>query len=77
MTVTTISLDQCTRGLPTLGIYPCRAEEIHEAAARGDTEEFERIVQDKVAHELPCEKEKRSRSQHPHYHPTYLCDVKS
>jgi hypothetical protein len=38
---------------------------------------FERIVQDKVAHELPCEKEKRSRSQHPHYHPTYFCEVKS
>ena len=46
---------------------------IHEAVARGDTEEFERIVQDKVAYELPWEEEKRSRSQQP----TYLGEIKS
>ena len=81
MSVTTISLDQwiedSRREVGALEIHPCRAEEIHVAVARGDTEEFERIVQDKVAYELPWEEEKRSRSQHPHYQPTYFCEVKS
>ena len=56
MSVTTISLDQwiedSRREVGALEIHPCRAEEIHVAVARGDTEEFERIVQNKVAHEL-------------------------
>ncbi len=67
MSVTTISLDQwieaSRREVGALEIHPCRAEEIH--FARADTEEFERIVQDNVAHELFWKEEKRSRSQGP------------
>ena len=81
MSVTTISLDQwieaSRREVGALEIHPCRAEEIHEAVARADTEEFERIVQDNVAHELFWKEEKRSRSQDPPYQPTYFCEVKS
>jgi hypothetical protein len=79
MSVTTISLDQwieaSRREAGALEIHPCRAEEIH--VARADTEEFDRIVQDNVAHELFWKEEKRSRSQDPHYQPTYFCEVKS
>jgi hypothetical protein len=75
MSVTTISLDQCTRGLPTLiRVVPRR----YTTPSRAEIlKKFERIVQDEVAHELPCEKEKRSRSHHPYYQPTYFCEAKS
>jgi hypothetical protein len=79
MSVTTISLDQwieaSRREVGALEIHPCRAEEIHEAVARADTEE--RIVQDNVGHELFWKEEKRSRSQGPPYQPTCFCEVKS
>ena len=74
---TTVSLDQWIikdsgREVGALEIHPCRAED-PRGRARAHTEECKRIVQDKAAHELPWEEEKRSRSQQP----TYLGEIKS
>jgi hypothetical protein len=79
MSATTISLNQWIadfrREVAALQIHPDgRAEEMREAVARGDTEEFKRlvrIVQDKATDELHRE-EKRRSSQDPHYLPTYF-----
>jgi hypothetical protein len=79
MSAITILLDQwiddSCREVAALEIHPDgRAEEMHEAVARGDTEEFKRlvrIVQDKATDELHRE-EKRRSSQDPHYLPTYF-----
>ncbi len=76
MSVTTISLDQwiedSRREVGALEIHPCRAEEIHEAVARGDTEEFERIVR-QGRQELPWGKNTAAAR----YQPTYFCEVES
>jgi hypothetical protein len=76
MSVKTISLDQWIEGLPPCGggagIHPCRAEEIHVAVVRGDTEEFERIVR-QGRQELPWGKNTAAAS----YQPTYFCEVES
>jgi hypothetical protein len=85
MSAITILLDQwiddSRREVAALEIHPDgRAEEMHEAVARGDTEEFKnlvRIVRDKAADELHWEEEKRRSSQDPHYQPTYFREAVS
>jgi hypothetical protein len=79
MSATTVLLDQWIEDfrceVAALQIHPDgRAKEMHEAVARGDTEEFKRlvrIVQDKAADE-PHREEKRRSSRDPHYLPTYF-----
>jgi hypothetical protein len=79
MSATTILLDQWItdfrRAVAALWIHPDgRAKKMHEAIARGDTDEFKRlgrIVQDKAADE-PHREEKRRSSQDPRYLPTYF-----
>jgi hypothetical protein len=64
MSATTISLDQWIEDFRR-EVGGCAED------ARGDTKEFDRIVQDKVARELHSEEEKRRSSQDPRYQPTY------
>jgi hypothetical protein len=84
MSATIISLNEwiadLRREVAALQIHPHgRAEETREAVERGDTEESKRlvrIVQDKAAHELHWEEEKRRSSQDPHQ-PIYFHEAGS
>jgi hypothetical protein len=79
MSAITSSLDQWTFRLGVMPpeIHPVdpRAEEIHEAVARGDTEGFKplvRIAQDKVAEELHRERKKPKPANDRHFQPRYF-----
>jgi hypothetical protein len=86
MSPTTISLDQWIqdfrREVAALDIHPvgCRAKEMHEAVARGDIEEFNRLVrimQDKVTDEPHWEEDKRDPAKDLDYQPRHFHEARA